>query len=180
MKAIMIDIETMGTKADAAVLAIGARIFTPNGISIGFETFISQREAERIGSVSADTMKFWSKQDPKVYELVFGGVKHPSEAALELSNFIKVNAPETVWAKPPRFDITILEHMYAQVGLDVPWQHRAINCHRTLLSIGKLAGVKLPDISDLAAHNPLDDATAQARQAAAILKALTVQQPKTK
>ena len=165
-----LDLETMDTGPEAAVLAIGARIFTIDGPSKGFEVFINQGLAAQFGTTSMDTIKWWNKQDPLVYEQVFGGKLHPADAVHQFMQFVSVHAPETVWANSPSFDCTILRHLCKQVNLTFPFHFTMERDFRTLFAMGRDLDINTRDCwKDIRAHLPLDDATAQAKAGAKIL-----------
>lgn len=169
-KMLSIDIETMDTGPQAAVVAIGARLFTRDGPSKGFECFIDQMLAGQIGTVSEETMKWWAKQDNAVRDQVFSGKLHPTDALFRLDQFLAEHKPETVWANSPSFDIVILRHLYKQCGRKFPFHYRDERDFRTLYAMGR--DLQVDTISawqDMRAHNPLDDATAQAKAGALIL-----------
>lgn len=165
-----LDIETMDIGPEAAVLSIGARIFTKDGPTKGFEVFIDQNLAQQFGTLSMDTIKWWNKQDPLVYEKVFGGRLHPSDAVHQFMQFVAQHQPETVWANSPSFDCVILRHLFKQVNLTFPFHFTVERDFRTLFAIGRDINVDTRDCWEgMRAHMALDDATAQAKAGARIL-----------
>lgn len=160
---LMVDIETMSSSPKAAVIAIGARLFTmKNGPSKGFEVFIDQTEAIKLGEVSIDTMNWWAKQVAR--ELVFGGKTAPAEAAYKFIQFVEEHKPDTIWANSPQFDCVILRHLFSQVQLKFPFHYRDERDFRTMKAAAVDLRVNLDGCWEgLTAHSPLDDATAQAK-----------------
>jgi hypothetical protein len=170
LKHLMLDIETMSSAPDAAVIAIGARLFTHEGLSKGFEVFIDTNAASHIGSVSDETMQWWSKQD--VREQVFNGTCHPADAFFRFTEFVRLHKPDTIWANSPSFDVVIMRHLAKQVGLTFPFHYRDERDCRTLYWMGRELEIECEDLwnnMDRRGHMPLDDATTQAEVAARIL-----------
>ncbi len=171
MKHVSLDIETMSSRPDAAVVGVGARVFDTAGLGKGFEAYISQSDASRIGMVSMDTMAWWAKQP--AYSVVFGGKMDAATAAKKLSEFFEEHKPEYVWANGPQFDCVILRNWFAQVGLKCPWHYRAERDFRTIRHVGELLQVDTNNLYDGTAHTPLDDATNQARVIGKVLESLS-------
>ncbi len=167
MKHVSIDIETMATSYDAAVVGIGARAFDETGTGTGFEIFIDQRAAARLGRVDPDTMRWWAKQP--AYDRVFGGTVDPSVAVTKLSEFIESGNFDFVWANGPQFDLVILRRLYAELGIKFPFHYRAERDFRTIRTVGEMLNVDDKGLYDGVAHTPLDDATNQARVISRVL-----------
>ena len=161
----------MSSDPTAAVVAIGARMFDASGMGTGFEIYISQADATRLGHVSMDTMAWWAKQP--AYSKVFGGTVDSASAIKKLAEFFSTHRPEFVWANGPQFDLVILRHLYRQVGMPVPWHYRAERDSRTIRDVANLRNVNLDGLYDGTAHTPLDDATNQARVIAKVLAELS-------
>jgi len=159
---LMLDLETMSTKPNAAVVAIGARLFDlRNGVGKGFEVFIDPSLATQFGETDIDTMNWWHKQP--AYELVFNGKTHPADAVHRFLQFVGEHQPETVWANSPSFDIVIMRHLCQQVQLKFPFHYRDERDFRTMKALAKDLNVDLEGCwQGLTPHSPLDDATAEA------------------
>lgn len=168
----MVDIETLDSGPEAAVIVIGARMFTTSGPGKGFEVFIDNNKATRVGTVSEETLKWWKEQDPAVREQAFGGKVDPADAMYRFIEFVKRERAETIWANSPQFDCTILRHLAKQVSLRFPFHYRAERDCRTLFRLGEALTIDCDDLwrnPDRKAHNALDDATTQAQVAARIM-----------
>ncbi len=168
---VMVDIETTSLRPDAAVLAIGARLFTVNGPSKGFETFIDPTTAMTIGISDPDTVDWWRKQT--AYELVWSGRIDPADGAHRFLSFVELHEPAKIWANSPQFDCVILRHLFKQVGIRWPFSYKDERDVRTITDLGRTLGIEVMDLLDnpaRVAHNPLDDATTQAEVVSRILK----------
>jgi exodeoxyribonuclease VIII len=161
---LMVDIETVGGMPDGAIVAVGARLFTKETMSKGFEVYIDPQLARQYGKQDESTMEWWSKQPAEVYAQVFSGRIHPADAALKFTQFVEQHKPLTIWAYPPQFDIQIMQHWFKAVGLQWPFHYRAERCARTMKAWGAGFGLDFEDCYvGISKHLPLDDATAQAK-----------------
>jgi exodeoxyribonuclease VIII len=171
-KHLMLDIETMDNKSTAAVIAIGARIFTvEGGPGRGFEVFVDPNTAAEYGTIGADTMKWWGSQN--AHDQAFSGKMHPTTAVFQFIEFVKQQKPAFIWANSPEFDIAIMRHLCDQVGLKWPFHYRDARDCRTMFRLGEALGIDVKRIwgnPDRKPHLPLDDATTQAEVTAHILK----------
>lgn len=168
---LMLDIETMDNGPEAAIIGIGARVFTLEGPGKGFEVFIDPELASRIGTVGADTISWWNKQEAR--DLVFGGKADPADAFHSFIQFCKQQKVEFVWANAPSFDCVILRHMAKQTGQQFPFHYRNERDCRTLFALGRAANVDCQDLwenPDRRAYVALDDATRQAEVVVRILR----------
>jgi DNA polymerase III epsilon subunit-like protein len=166
---VMVDLETLATSPQAAVVAIGAVKFTSKEIVDGFEAYIPPASAGLCGDVAPKTVEWWSKQDPSIRAKVFGGNEAPLAACKRFAEFCE--GSDFVWAKPTTFDITVLRHLFKQMGLEFPFHFRGERDARTLIAVAKEYGVKFNEILEgQAKHDPLDDSRVQALQVIKILK----------
>lgn len=158
----MIDIETLGTKADSVILTIGALRFDPNSMedpTDGLHLYLEVDEQTAAGrSVSDDTVAWWAEQVEEVREDVFreDGRINTLSALDQLSEF--VGDSEGVWAQGPTFDMIILEHLYESQGRKAPWRFHKVRDSRTLFSVLGDPRGQFP-----MAHNALVDCYYQAK-----------------
>jgi hypothetical protein len=160
----MIDLETLGTKPNCVILTLGAIKFNPltadepnNGIYQKFD--IDQQD--KLGrSQDESTIEWWGKQAKNIQDEAFGedGRISLEQCTKELNKFLV--GVDVVWAQGPVFDIVILENLYQQLGLPLPWNFWQIRDSRTLFSL-------LPEDPRKAirqeAHNALADCYFQAK-----------------
>ncbi len=161
----MLDFETLGIRADSAIISMGAVKFDPYGDYIDEEGFYasvsidSNTEAGR--HISEATLLWWMQQSPAAQK-VFSEPKIPLATALdELLAFF--DHPEyQVWSNGADFDIPMLAHAYGTHGLETPWKFWNARCFRTIKSLESSKRAEL--ITNPLAHNALADAHTQARQ----------------
>lgn len=126
MTDIVIDTETLGTKEDSVIVAIGAVAFDPKGDEVG--TFIAEKEwlldidqANR--KIYPDTLKWWLSPSRDVARKMSFDVKKGVRLGLalkQLEDFIRLHKADKVWACSPSFDMTILENAYQQHNVEFP------------------------------------------------------------
>ena len=69
---LMIDLETLATTPEAAVLTIGACKFDPRGNTIA-DTFYERIDVDsQDRDINPSTIEWWSKQDKAIQEDAFG------------------------------------------------------------------------------------------------------------
>lgn len=163
---LMVDIETMSTRQDAAILSIGAVLFDPNGDSIDeTRTFnqtigIESNEAEG-RHFSGATIAWWLKQSQEARKALLTDTLPLGTALTKFKTWIARNTPTLVWANSPSFDVAILKHAFAQQKMHWPFAYWAERDVRTLKDAAYPNG-DAPAITHGTAHGALDDAIKQA------------------
>ena len=160
----MIDLETMCTLPTAQVLTIGAVKFDPNSDRGPYDEFYLRfdiDEQDKLGrTASQDTMdNFWAKQTPEVIEEAFSEKDRlPVEQVLYSLRKWLVGV-DNIWTQG-NFDGPILEDMYRQLNMPVPWAFWQIdNCR----SVFKLMPSDPRKKYVFTAHNALEDSRIQAK-----------------
>jgi DNA polymerase III epsilon subunit-like protein len=178
MKHIMLDLETLGTGNNAAIVAIGACQFDLPGILINSNTFYSPVDCDSAmehGVVTGSTIKWWMQQSDAARASTFANDAPPlGDALYRFSWWVEKFGGEkdiAVWGNASTFDNVIIRSGFASVGLPVPWSFRGDKCYRTVINL--LPEDKRPPFNrPVVAHNALDDAVAQATYLQACYQAL--------
>ena len=171
----MIDIETMSTEPDAAVLSIGAVGFNPYvvGQFMGDPFYINislQSNEEQGRHISADTLEFWLKQRAEALNAMFEGeVTNLRQACKRFRLWAQSLEPSVthIMANDPDFDVVILKQAFKASGEIWPWGFWVNRSYRTWT---ELAYPDPDSRRELLArcrgegvhHNAGDDAKAQA------------------
>lgn len=159
----MIDIETLGTRYDSVVTAIGAVKMNSDGeFTELYEADLNYEEDT--GSMSPSTLRWWLTQDPHVLEKNLRGNVPLPVACRNLIRFM--NGVDEVWANSPTFDCIILRSWFERLGEKCPWHFRAERDCRTMFAIGRRLDVPYP--LNPSKHDALSDAVAQAKYLLAI------------
>lgn len=182
MKHIMVDIETLSTAVNAAVLSIGAVEFDPFTGQI-IRTFYSELDLSEQDNrhVDPSTVQWWigqCKDNPVNFELFTKNNREKdnvSFALLRLKDFLygfnEISTIATrmegyekiaVWACDPDFDIAILNDLYKEHNLPSPWRYSELRSVRTVRMLTQIAGMDIP--KQEANHNALDDCIRQAKE----------------
>lgn len=175
MNHVMLDLETMGSGPDAAIVAIGAVVFDPHADPLGdlgesFYRTVDLESAVRAGgAIDAGTVLWWLRQSAAA-RAALGKDAVPLPLVLrDFAGFLAGLGPEVnLWGNGAGFDNVILAQAYRAIGLPVPWKHWNDRCYRTLKAL--YPEVPAPERAGTA-HQALDDAQHQARHAAAMLRA---------
>ena len=168
---IVIDLETMSTKATAAITSIGAvrlnEDFTLAENAYFYERVSLESSMLQGLDVDAGTIRFWmSQEDEARAELYKDGAQQLHPALARLSLFIdSCSAVPHVWGYGPEFDNVILANAYTATGLPLPWHYRNNRSLRELRHMYPNVDVPHKGV----AHNALDDAKWQAHMLHAIM-----------
>lgn len=168
---IMIDLETMATSKDAAIVAIGAVAIRTDGHveATLYEAVSLESSVKHGGTISPNTVMWWLQQSKSAQQALYERpALHILEALTSLAAFIRSFPSCQVWSNAASFDLTILEGYYARVGATLPWSYRDAMCYRTLKNL-------CPDVAIVRSgdqHNALDDALSQAYHLVEMLRSL--------
>jgi len=159
----MLDLESLGTRPDCAILTLGAVKFDPfevDRFGDGLYFRIDVNEQLELGrEVQEDTLEWWGRQAEDVREEALGETGRISLTDMyqQLNRFlVGVN---NIWCQGPAFDIVILENIYRQMGWPTPWQFWQIRDSRTLFGVHGDPREK----NKAGLHNALEDCISQAQ-----------------
>jgi len=159
---VMVDLETLGTVANATIMSIGAVKFDLNSEYIddrGFYASVSIDSNLQAGrTISEDTILWWMQQSTTA-QAVFHEPKQTLDVALDSLAIWFGQDRLTMWSNGADFDLPMLAHAYAGYGWETPWKFFDSRCVRTYRSLPAAAG--LPKLVN--DHNALRDAVNQAR-----------------
>lgn len=161
MRDLMIDIETLGTAPGSVILSIGAVAFDAVTGEFGEEFYaaIDPQYAVAAGlTTDISTVKWWMTQSDDARRAAFGGDRLLGATLSEFGDYVRRINATRVWAKPPSFDLVLLEAAFQATGISIPWHYRTPRDVRTLLDISGTTAQTGVGV----AHNALDDAKSQA------------------
>jgi hypothetical protein len=165
---VMLDLETMSSASNAAIVAIGAVIFDERHILERFVQAVDLQSEKAAGAdVSADTIMWWMQQSGAARRAIKNGLAAPvvlrAFAAWLESHAIHQDV--AIWGNGAGFDNVVLSNAYLRHGIARPWSYRGDRCFRTIRHV--YPGVPEPERIGIA-HNALDDSMHQARWLQAI------------
>lgn len=135
---VMVDIETLSTSADAIVIQLAAARFDDERIHDSFTTPLDPRgQLQKGREWDWNTVLWWVRQDNcfQVWNEALHADLGVRESLQKFSEWYHDVPVVSVWAKPPTFDLSILESLYRQYSIAVPWDHRAPRDVRTLMGL---------------------------------------------
>jgi hypothetical protein len=166
----MIDLETLSTRYDAAVISIGVAIFDDNKTLDSAGWALSPKSVH--GHIDPNTVFWWAQQSEAAREYSFTGKYQSMTAGFELKTLLAKYDVKEVWSKDPHFDHVILASWWDRVHEvekfnlgEFPYHYRAPRSYRTLEAEVIRAGftADMWQQFNYVAHNPVEDAMTQAR-----------------
>jgi len=162
----MVDVESLGTHPGSILLSIGAVRFSMGpGRKLGEEFYVNIDVASslRFGlKIESPTFYWWMRQgddarwslsNPKPLQLL--------DALAAFREFVVPDESPMLWAKPPGFDLGLLQELYRSTDQARPWSHRNERDVRTFCDAAARMKWEYPKIKSSTKHNALADAKAQ-------------------
>lgn len=176
---VMVDLETMGKKNNAPIVAIGAVFFDPSTGSIGesFYKVVCLESSVNWGAViDPSTVIWWLKQSSEARSAIVNDDAIPlQDALLQFREFVSDNVAggskkAQVWGNGASFDNSILRSSYDCIAEDYPWEYWNDRDVRTMVELGQAISFdpKTTIPFEGSRHNALADAIHQARYVSAI------------
>lgn len=176
---VMVDLETMGKKHNAPIVAIGAVVFDPATGSIGesFYKVVCLESSVNWGAViDPSTVIWWLKQSSEARSAIVNDDAIPLlDALLQFREFVSDNVTggskkAQVWGNGASFDNSILRSSYDCIAEDYPWEYWNDRDVRTMVELGQAISFdpKTTIPFEGSRHNALADAIHQARYVSAI------------
>lgn len=166
---LMIDLETLDTKATSVIVSVGVCAFDVHGIH-DKEYFVleCQEQLDKGRTVSFDTLEWWFSQSKDVTDAVFNQPNKTSVAAFldKLVYFCSKNNVRKVYAQGTDFDLPKIYGLYDDYNKEHPWDFWLARDTRTVYDFMK--GSKPTRVGTH--HNALDDAVYQAECVIVALK----------
>ena len=133
---VMIDIETLSTRSNAAITSIGACKFNfIDGITQQFKMNIDPASSKKFGlHIDMETVKWWSTQSK---EARHGWQSDPQTLEFAMDSFNEWIGTDkmTVWAHGASFDFSIIQSSYVATKTKRPWKYTDEMCLRTTLKL---------------------------------------------
>lgn len=166
---VMIDLETMGTAGDSAIIQIGAAYFDPMDTSMApnakvFFRNVSLQSSLMLGMQAyPETLQWWKDQEPAARAALH---TEPIQALPQALGSLKnwLDDDPIVWSHGATFDIALLELAYRLCEAAAPWSYKNVRDTRTVFWLAKELGWVEPQKavnSALIGHHALHDAQSQ-------------------
>lgn len=182
MNHLMIDLETMSNKPDAAIVAIGAVFFEPRTAELGAEFSVTVKLDSDMaigGVVDSKTILWWMQQSTEARAALTSEDAIPVKKALNaLISFVDQNAENArrlmVWGNGASFDNVILRGAFERCNMKPCWEWYNDLDVRTMVHLGRQLGFDpkkaMPFTGER--HNALADVIHQAKYVSAIWQKL--------
>ena len=171
MTHLMLDLETFGVRTNAAIVQLAAIPFTfkdEDKFTSDTSAFNRYIQVNDMASVDHSTLAWWLTQSTDAQNALAAGMEKAKPEQLVLEEFAAAfdwRGIEGLWSHGAKFDIPILQSAFERYNIPTPWQFRTPRDTRTYY-LFRIGDIKPPlvEISDLTAHNALDDCVIQIRQ----------------
>lgn len=163
---VMLDLETMSVRSNAAIASIGAVKFElGTGIVDQFYRTVDLRTCKAVGlHVDPETVEWWNQQNKEARQALLRDNVSLAQALDDFSQWFGRSSLPT-WGNGAGFDNVIMENAYQAVKMKRPWRPWEDRCYRTIKNI-----IQVPaDERQGVYHNALDDALHQTRHLLKIL-----------
>ena len=164
MRHIMLDLETLSSRNNAAIVAIGAVRFDLETFQLGEEFYkvVDPSSCQKLKlHIDARTVIWWMNQSEEAREIFSDRVKKDNikNALAEFSYFVRESDPNPlIWGNGATFDNVIIRTAYEMCNFPIPWSHRQNVCYRTIRKMFPHERVE-----EGVLHNALQDAKNQAQ-----------------
>lgn len=161
-KHIMIDIETMGLRSNAAIISIGAVYFDANDILDKFYTNVSLSSCLDHGlTQDQSTVDWWMRQSVEARSAwQRDDAPNLTQALVLFTNFMRsVGSEKEIcpWGNGADFDLVILTSAHRALDVEPYWKYYNHHCFRTMKNMFHTADMPRSGTY----HNALDDAITQ-------------------
>lgn len=158
---VMVDLETMSTEPNAAIISIGAVACRQGVILREFYSVVSLQSCMDVGlDVSASTIMWWLGQSEEARKAVRLASNTITKELGELNAWAESLNNPRVWGNGSDFDNVILKNAYKAVGLKPFWSYYNDRCYRTIKNLIDPQRRLLPREAAVA-HHALFDAADQ-------------------
>jgi len=159
---LMVDIETLSTHPNAAILSIAAVPFNHKTGTYSEVNFYKEIDEKLYGPefhIDAKTVAWWDKQIQHKPQ----GTTPPRFALLDFAVYLAQTQPTYLWANSPSFDLVILKEAFCSYNIVWPhdfWNERDVRTIRALANTPKFKPT----------HNAIQDCLLQIHAVCSTLK----------
>ena len=174
MNNVMLDIETLGTSCNSAIIQIALIRFSDSGeMGDMLSIKVDYNEQLQMGAEqSKETLEWWKQTNLKLFESLTTGddILSVRDALYKVTAFI--TKQDRIWSHS-YFDASILSNLYRLANIQVPWVYKKIRDIRTLTDIANIDLGKF-DWKEEKTHDSLDDCKFQIKYCSTALQLIKV------
>lgn len=169
---LMLDLETLSTEHNAAILSIGITTLVTNSSQRPQSFYVKINPADVSKPVygfdiSHDTMEWWKNQEAETRDEAFSGSSTVYESLTGLSNWITgvtEGKDFLIFGNGATFDLTILRNAFDTLNIPVPFTQFQEHCYRTIKTMFPVIYAHAEkNHPRTGKHNALEDARWQAK-----------------
>jgi DNA polymerase III epsilon subunit-like protein len=162
---VMIDLETMSTRYDAAICSIGAVKFSNEKIIDTFYITVDASTCKKAGlHICKDTVAWWNSQNREALMMLVQNTVSLDAALGKFEDWYGTKSLPT-WGNGAAFDNVIMDSAFKILGKKRLWKYHHDRCYRTIKAI-----ISVPEDDRVGTyHNALDDAMHQTNHLIKIL-----------
>lgn len=165
MNSLMVDIETLSSEPDAAIISIGAvGIVDYKEICSGFYVNVDANQPNR--HIDHSTVEWWFSQKDEIIKATLINQLPLVKALQYLSHFYSNLCCQEIWSNGADFDCLILTRAMRTLHIKCSWSFRDHRCYRTIKNL--YPHIKRSNTDNL--HNAFSDAKNQAQHLIDIFK----------
>lgn len=171
-KHVMVDLETLSNKPDAAIISIGAVEFVPHTGEIKREFYERiEWESNGVRRIDASTVRWWLGQNREAIAEVMkdGGIPLRQALAEFMEWFPKGGV---VWSNGATFDVVVLENAYGMLKEKAPWEFFNVRDVRTVCYLAEDKIDRKSFVFEGDEHHALHDAKHQVKYMSAMIRHL--------
>lgn len=178
MRHIMIDLETMSTRSNAAIISIGAVHFDSDNLFESFYMPVSLKSCMDLNlHTSQSTIDWWMKQSAEA-RAAWQTEDAPSLfiAMVKFTEWVRTIGTDKQicpWGNGADFDLPIIGSAYHALDAEPPWKYYNHRCFRTMRGMFEVG--EMPRAGTY--HHALDDALHQAKHLQKILHTFKIPLP---
>ena len=136
MNNIMWDIETLDVRETAVILEYSYARFDPMSWDIGpFFTSAVNYHAQHARSTSSQTIDWWEKTEPQIYESKVAAAKDDKTLLSEHAAVLRGTKDDITWAHGYGFDVNIMDNFCLENGVEPERNPFAVYDTRTFFKV---------------------------------------------
>lgn len=182
MTDIMIDLETLSTRSDAAILSVGIAVFDikTGKVSDTLYKEVTMEVQKEYGHIDPETVKWWLQRDDDARQTLYQTESSDRLYIVlcKVREFLRRHnhdhSATRLWSNGSSFDLVILRSAFQRHDMSVIWDYWQERDCRTIFDLAKdICGIDVKPSSQDTAHHALQDAINQSESVSWAYRALS-------
>lgn len=168
----MVDIETMGTEIDCAIVSIAIKNFDPHRNLVSNDDCIYvEFDWQNQGRVICPETHKWWKGLPKQSQAALNGTTDLADGLMAILDWYPKG--NKIWANPPLFDIGFIQNACAEEMVEEFWDHWNLRCYKTIRETWRDFRGEIGPPATVVTHHAMEDVDHQIKTLCRITKDLS-------